>query len=287
MSQEAGVRALEGLGFTRVEAEVYVYLVHNSPATGYRIAKAIDRTRGATYKVLESLANRGAVEANGGRARLWRAVPAEEFLRQLEDRFNKDKLRADEALKMLEPAPLDSRIYRLQSVDQVYERARRMLETCEKNAFLISYPDPLAHLGEAARAALARGVRLTLLVYEDTDLPGALVIRTCGDHPSPQRFPVKWLALAMDGRELLMAAIARDGSKVLEAFWSASPFFSCVLSSYLTMSILAENVGQLAEEGGTLEEIQRSYKRFFEYNVPYSSPGFADILKRFGLSQGQ
>jgi sugar-specific transcriptional regulator TrmB len=258
MSQEAGVRALEGLGFTRVEAEVYVYLVHNSPATGYRIAKAIDRTRGATYKVLESLANRGAVEANGGRARLWRAVPAEEFLRQLEDRFNKDKLRADEALKMLEPAPLDSRIYRLQSVDQVYERARRMLETCEKNAFLISYPDPLAHLGEAARAALARGVRLTLLVYEDTDLPGALVIRTCGDHPSPQRFPVKWLA-----------------------------FFSCVLSSYLTMSILAENVGQLAEEGGTLEEIQRSYKRFFEYNVPYSSPGFADILKRFGLSQGQ
>jgi sugar-specific transcriptional regulator TrmB len=287
MSQEEGIRSLERLGFTRVEAEVYVYLIHNSPATGYRIAKAIDRTKGATYKVLESLANRGAAEADGGQARLWRAVPIDEFLGQLERRFNEGKRQAREFLKKLEPAPLDNRIYHLQTVEQVYERARRMLETCEKVAFLIAYPDPLKYIGEEARAAIERGVRMTLLAYENTELPGALVIRTCGDHPDPRRFPVRWLALSIDGRELLIGAAAKDGDKVFEAFWSASPFFSWVLSSYIMMSILAENVGQLAEEGGTLEDIQQSYKDYFEYNVPYSAPGFADLLKRFGLDQEQ
>ena len=287
MGQEEGIRSLEALGFTRVEAEVYVYLVHNSPATGYRIAKAIDRTKGAAYKVLDSLAGRGAVEADGGQARLWRAVPIDEFLAQLEDRFNQGKRRAGEALKTLEPALPDNRIYHLQTPEQVYERAKRMLETCEKVGFLIAYPDPLEGLGDEVQGALERGVRLTLLTYEDIELPGALVIRTCGDHPDPQRFPVRWLALAVDGKELLIAAIAIDGSRVLEAFWSASPFFSCVLSGYVAMSILAENIGQLAEEDGTVEEIRQAYEKFFEHNVPYSSPGFVDLVRRFGLDQEQ
>ena len=78
MTERASVQALEDLGFTTVEAEVYIHLLHNSPATGYQIAMGINRTKGATYKVLASLAVKGAVEHNvlGGRRVLWAALAA-------------------------------------------------------------------------------------------------------------------------------------------------------------------------------------------------------------------
>lgn len=285
MSKEKSIRALEQLGFTRVEAEVYVHLVHHSPATGYQIAKAIDRTGGAAYKVLASLASKGAVEVQSGKTRLWRAVPPEEFLEQMEGRFRKGKELAGKELNKLEPAPPDYRIYQLQSVGQVYERARRMIETCKKTAYLDMYPNPMESLGKELKAAVRRGIRLTMLVYEPVKVTGALVIEACPDHPAPDRFPVTWMALSTDGRECLMAAISRDGENLLEAFWSASPFFAWVNSSYMMTSILAENVGALVEEGGTLKDIKRSYKTYFKHNVPYSAPGFADLLKRFGLEE--
>ena len=285
MTEEAGIRALEQLGFTRVESEVYVYLIHNSPATGYQIAKAIDRTGGATYKVLASLASKGAVEVRSGKTRLWRAVPPEELLEQMERCFSEGRERAERELKALAPSPPDYRIYELQSVGQVYERAKRMVKGCEKTAYLDMYPDPMASLGKELRSAVRRGIRLTMLVYQPVRLRGALVIETCKDHPAPDRFPITWLALSVDARESLIAAISRDGERLLEAFWSASPFFAWVHSSYMGMRTLAENVGALVEEGGTLEDIRRSYKTFFKHNVPYSAPGFADLLKRFGLEE--
>ena len=283
MSHKSSVEALENLGLTRVEAEVYVHLVHQSPATGYRIAKAIDRTEGATYKVLASLASKGAVEAGSGKARLWRAVPPEEFLSQVKERFLEGTRHAEEALGKLEPPPPDYNIYQLKTVRQVYERAKTMLATCEYQAYIDIYPDPLGVLGKQLRAAVKRGVRLTMLVYETVKLPGALVVRTCDDHPAPDRFPVRWLGLAKDGRECLVAAIEREEDRVLEAFWSASPFFAWVFSGYVSVGVLGENVGALMEAGASIEDIRRSYRAYFKHNVPFSSPGFADLLERFGL----
>ena len=54
-----------------------------------------------------------------------------------------------------------------------------------------------------------------MLVYEPVELDGALVVRTCDDHPAPSRFPVRWLGLSTDGRECLIAASARQGDRVL------------------------------------------------------------------------
>jgi HTH-type transcriptional regulator, sugar sensing transcriptional regulator len=51
--------SLISLGFTPLEAEVYVCLVQDSPATGYRIAQTVGRPVAGIYKTIESLANKG------------------------------------------------------------------------------------------------------------------------------------------------------------------------------------------------------------------------------------
>jgi predicted transcriptional regulator len=288
MTERASVQALEELGFTTVEAEVYIHLLHNSPATGYQIAMGINRTKGAAYKVLASLAARGAVEVDSGKTAMWRAVPASEFLKQLERRFLKGKRKATEALSKIQPSPPDYRIYQLQTVEQVYERARRMLETCEETVYIDAYPSPMSYMGKEMREATGRGVKLNILTYnEPVDIPGSLAVTTCEFHPAPNRFPVRWLSMAVDAREYLVAALGKDEDKVLEAFWSASPIFAYMFSSYMQTCVLSEEIGVQIYHGGDFDSIKEFYEKFFTYNIPYSAPGFKDLLKRFGVKQDE
>jgi sugar-specific transcriptional regulator TrmB len=77
------LQSLVSLGFTPLEAEVYVCLVQDSPATGYRVAQAVGRPVAGIYKTIESLANKGAVVLDDGESRLCRAVPPAELLARL------------------------------------------------------------------------------------------------------------------------------------------------------------------------------------------------------------
>ena len=70
MDSDGCVEHLTSLGSTMLEAEIYVYLVQHSPASGYKIAKAIGRSFPSTYKAVVSLQAKGAVLVDGpGRAR--------------------------------------------------------------------------------------------------------------------------------------------------------------------------------------------------------------------------
>src|SRR5262249_15324517 len=111
-------QSLTGLGFTELEAEVYVSLVQSSPATGYRVAQSRGRRGATTYKPMESRHNKGAVLVDDGASRLCRAVPADELLAQMERSFQHRRQLAAQALASLHAAPEDDRVYQLQSVEQ-------------------------------------------------------------------------------------------------------------------------------------------------------------------------
>src|SRR5262249_12589126 len=158
-------QSLTGLGFTELEAEVYVALLQHSPVTGYRVAQSIGRPVANTYKAIESLQQKGAVLVDEGSSRLCRAVPADELLAQLERRFERRRHQAASALASVRAAPEDDRVYQLQSVEQVFERCRRMLDGCEQAAVLDIFPKPLEELREAVERAARRGVRVAVKAY--------------------------------------------------------------------------------------------------------------------------
>src|SRR5262249_37024015 len=104
---EDAIPSLTGLGFTELEAEVYIALLRASPATGYRVAQSIGRPVANTYKAIESLQHKGAVLVDEGASRLCRAVPAEELLAQLERTFRRRRQTAADALASLQAPPDD------------------------------------------------------------------------------------------------------------------------------------------------------------------------------------
>jgi sugar-specific transcriptional regulator TrmB len=279
LSARNSVEAFIALGLTRVEAEVYVYLIENSPATGYAIANAIDRTKGATYKVLGSLERRGAVLIEDAEKRLCKAVPPGEFLMQLDRDFQREKQKAIAATKTLGTAPSDDGIYRLTTYDQIYERCRVMLRECKVVAYLDIFPGPLEELREEIRAAAARGVKTAMILYRKARIPGVWTIVEPQAETALRKEPFHYVSISVDGRQFLMAIISRDDGRVLDAFWSANLLYSFSMGSYLKYAILAVIYESLIEKNSSAAKLKEVRGKWYKALPNFISPGFSSLAE--------
>ena len=303
MSTENSIEALVSLGFTRLEAEVYTFLVRESPVTGYRVAQAIGKPAANVYKAIESLQNKGAVLVDEGANRICRALPADELLSQLERGFQSRRLIATEALAELKGSAEDDRVYQLRSREQVIERGRSMLARCKRLALLDAFPDPLEALRPDIEATAARGVQVTLKVFQPTEVPGAEVVLNPRGQDVMGQYPGQWLILIVDGAELLLASLMSDGKGIHQAIWSGSVtlsyMFNCSFAAEIMMCGIFNHIGAGApadelekavlpfirkdakfdkESSTPIVQAMQRYGRFFGKNVP----GYVELLDRFG-----
>ena len=231
------IQALQDLGFTGLEAQVYVYLLRHAPATGYRISHAIGKPTANTYKALASLADQGAVlldEGGGGAAR---AVPPAELLAGLERRAGQRRAAAQAALDELAPGGGDDRVYALKDSRQVLERARAMLARARQIVLADLFPAVFDALRDDLAACAARGVGVTVRAYAPAAAGGAVVVQGAG-RGAPGGWPGQQLSLVVDGSEHLLALLAPDLQSVHQAVWSGSAFLSCLQHNHLAMELL-------------------------------------------------
>jgi sugar-specific transcriptional regulator TrmB len=281
MTQQDSIAALTALGFTGLEAEVYTFLVQESPATGYRIAQATTKPAANIYKALESLVNKGAVIVEEGASRLCRAVPAEELIGQIERTFAARSAAAVKALAELKKAPEeDHRVYQLSSYEQVMERSRGMLARAEEIALVDCFPGPLEELRPAIEAAAERGVRVAVQAYGPVEVRGA---RTSFFPDGPrlvESYPGQWVILAVDGMEHLVALLPREGGHAHQAIWSGSVFFSWALQAFMTTEFLFSAVLADPATPPEIHQILRGYRKF--YPGLFDLPGYRALVERYG-----
>src|SRR4051794_22303639 len=113
MAKDTLMDALVDLGFTDLEADVYVFLLDESPATGYRVAQGTGRLPANVYKAIESLEAKGAVLVDQGSNRHVRALPPDELLALQKRRFEERQNRARKALATVRRSVEDDRVYGL------------------------------------------------------------------------------------------------------------------------------------------------------------------------------
>ena len=214
------VEPLSLLGFTELEATVYAFLVQHSPATGYRISRAIGKPIANTYKAIEALQRKGAVLVDETGNRMCRAVPPEDLLDRAERTFRQRHREAKRALSRIPKATPDTGIYALTSPEQVYDRCRKMLAKAREVAVLDLFPEPLSELRPAVLACARRGVRMAVQVYQPEDLPGIDVVQHGQADTVLQKWDGHWLNCVIDGAELVIAFMGRDGETVHQAIWN-------------------------------------------------------------------
>lgn len=233
------VEALTKVGFTELEAAVYVQLLVQAPATGYGIAKAIGKAAANVYQALGSLAFKGAVLADddpSGRA--FRATPPDELLSAMTAGYAADAEYAAASLRQLRSPAADDRIYTLWTAKQVLERGRTMIRGARDIILVDLFPQPAAALWPEIEAAHARGVMIAGLLYADppATLSGANFVMNGSDF-FLRRWPGQQMTVVVDAREQLTVLWNRQGDELRRAAWSDSAYLACLQHSGLAAEI--------------------------------------------------
>ncbi len=278
---------IEGMGFTALEAEIYVFLLQHSPATGYKIAKGIGRSFTNTYKALAGLQARGAILVDESESKLSRAVPVEELMDQLQARFTEQRRKAEAAVDRLPLSPADTGIYRLTAVDQVYERFRVMLRECKERALVELFPGPCKRLRGPVEAAAANGIDISLRTYADETLEGVRMIHSPFSETNMETWNSQWMALFIDGRQFLLAHLSQDEKGVYEAIWSANLFLARAFYSYINSDLHHYSFRPLLEQATSVGQVREEYFRTETLFPPGGDLGFMDLVEFFpGMSGG-
>lgn len=268
------------LGFNRLEAEVYLTLLKESPLTGYRLAQILNKAAANTYKALESLEKRGAVVAEGSpNVKQYVAIPVADYMNQLESGFRNDRQFLEDALKDIKYSISGDKIYMLQTFDQVLEKCSRMLENAEYSVIVDAFPAMLNKIIPQLEKAAENGVNIIVNAYEPVNVRNCRVIVKSNAKKVLQLWSGDWMNIAVDGKEYLITACEKDG--VLQhAIWSNSPYLSFfvfngfryeMLFSALSSKIPSEKISEILNSA------------FEDVNINIADlPGYKTMLERLG-----
>ncbi len=280
---QKALETLQALGLSRLEAEVYTLLLAQSePVTAYRIGKILGKATANVYKAIEVLMKRGAVSIDSGEPRLCRATAPKEFLAQLERQFRQRKEQASAELADLTPAPGGERIYQLQSVSLVVERAISMLDRTEAIVVVDAFPKTLDQLRPAIRAAIDRGVDVFVQVYAPVEIPGARVALTHKSETVLSFWRSQQLNVVVDGREVLLALLHDDFQGVHQAIWTASLYLACMLHAGMIREHTLHAICELRERERFPASVEETLdQQLFFHNARI--PGQRQLFARFGV----
>jgi len=272
--------SLSALGFTGLEAEIYVFLLQESPATGYRAAQALKKPVANTYKAIQSLQKKGAVVVDEGENRLCRPIPVEELIGQISRNFKRHQERAELLLKDLTSTTYDDRIYQLQTVEQLFERCRTMLREANKVLLLNIYPLALREIRNDLLSTIRRGVEVHALIYQPTDLPNAnLVIHQQAQEILNLRIG-QAVTMVVDGSEILHGLLTNDMKEVQQAIWSKSTFLAWNNHRSLLSEIKHSAMISQVLAAQNYLEMRRVVTKYQESSLG-TVPGFNQLAERY------
>ena len=234
-----GADVLLEFGFNGIEASIYQVLRQSPGLTGYRIAKLIGKQQANTYQALASLLQKGAVLVEEAESRTYSAVPPTELIGRLRRSFAERCDRAETALARIGSPQVSDRVEYIKNAEQVYERARSMLNAAKETIVLQFWPKAMARLVPELEAATARGVPAAGLVLEPEPQPkGVKLVQSASVQRLKDIYRGVQLNLIVDGRQLLLATLDPSNTEVINAVWSDNPYMALTLHNGLVSDIL-------------------------------------------------
>ncbi|AIE84015.1 TrmB family transcriptional regulator [Fimbriimonas ginsengisoli] len=247
------VSALTPFGFTGLEAEIYSFLLTESPATGYRIAQGLGKPVANTYKAIQTLQAKGAIVVEEGESRLCRAVPSDELLDRLAKEYDARRIAAKQFLAGLGSPEHDQRIYFIRAYLQAMHRLRTMLGEAEEIALLSAKSSVVQALADDLAAAVARGVEV--FVKTDAVVTIPRVETMVSSREDDLLRTVSIVRLVVDGEQHLVGALSEAST---EAIWSRHPALSLSQHEGLAAELTLLEIAERLEDGAGPKRLTRA-----------------------------
>lgn len=238
---------LSKLGFTAQEADIYLFLLQNGTSTGYAVSKAIGKAIANTYKGIENLRLKGAVEVSDTKkSRTCRAVPWRLLLANQRKKYEDNLAQLETALETLPKPRADEAVYQLDGTDHVLTTAIDAIDSAKAVILGDIEPVVLPYVQSALERAAARGVEVRVKIYEPADIKGVhITLRVKGRDVYSRTNDVA-LHINVDGNNDVLAVFSRDMGRVLQAFTTQSALMNmkhyCALLYELTLTDIKQNL---------------------------------------------
>ncbi len=278
------IEILTELGLNKLEAEIYTLLLSHEPMTAYRIGKLLGKPTANVYKAIDSLANKGSVLIEEGKSKVCRAIPADEFLKQLEKDFLNKTTKARTYLSRLKTEIYDERIYKIESIGHIFDRSQKMLDSCKIIAMIDAFPKPLLEIQDAIIDAVNRGIEVYIQAYKPINIPGAHVVIPPQSEMVLKYWASQQLNIVTDGREHILALFNQEISKIYHSTWSENLYLSCILHAGLMHEHTIHQIRTIQENDDAQIEIRKilsGQKYFHNSNIP----GQKELFQRYAVSQ--
>jgi predicted transcriptional regulator len=251
---------LSNVGFSALETDVYMALLKEPGASGYRVAQIFGKSVGSIYKALDSLRVKGAIVANEStRPTTYVALSIHEYMNARRRDLEILEAKIEQELEEVVVAPAEGGVFELPSVGQVYERCRQLLHSAQSVALLNIDARPLEELRSELTAAADRGVKVLI----KTRAPAR--IRGCGilapGAPSLAGRGGDELGVAVDFREYVQAFLKSDGSAVEEALWVRQPRLANQVCTLFQSDFALTKVTAMVQAGKDVKAIGREMHR--------------------------
>lgn len=165
------VEALMKLGLNEYEAKVYLALAALKVAGAGRIHDVSGVPRPRVYEVLEELAKKGLVETQQGRPVLFSARAPSEAVKRLVNTYMKTGEEVIRHLKRIEGTErveaAEALAWAIKGERQIANKLREIVDSAKKDICCYGIPDKLFFLKEHMKKALARGVRVRCITFEE------------------------------------------------------------------------------------------------------------------------
>ncbi|MBN2543262.1 hypothetical protein JXI42_10390 [bacterium] len=257
---EDRIKLLNEIGFNDLEALIYITLLKKPNVTGYKIAKQIGKPVSNTYKALESLRTKGAVIVdNSAKSQLYMAIPIAEYMDQLERGFEARRKKLEEALENVGELHGQEGIYRLDNIEQLYERGINMLKSAKDVVLVDSKDEGLLKIKPTLEKIAKRGVKV-LIQGPDIGIEGCENITIS---EKVYENPYGWFNMVVDGEQYLSALVKENEEGIYEAVWSRNLYLSILTHySYINEFIVTKIMGMLKAKT-TTKKISDEIKRIF------------------------
>lgn len=209
---ETTIEEMKQLGFTGIEAEIYMYLLQHPDVTGYEISKGTALPRANTYQALETLATKGYITAVSQDPIRYAAESPTRLLKRIQEETQRRCQHLEQQLSALAKPDGVGHFWELNERGRIETRLIALIETAQKRIAASLWAEDLHRLSTPLREARDRGCTIILNLFGEANAEFATIYR----HEEPEKVVGRHVvALTIDFAEALVASLDEPATGVV------------------------------------------------------------------------
>lgn len=162
------INKLIGLGFTKIEATIYITLLKNGKLNGYQLAKKLDISKSTIYQMVESMTDKGYIYLIPNESKEYIAKEPEILFVELEREYLKTNKSVKNELKKLQKNFQDEYFIKISERKNIDNIIIEMIGNSEKEIYLNSDFN-LTPYKKELKKAIKKGVRVIAFSFYKID----------------------------------------------------------------------------------------------------------------------